>query len=830
MNTRSSAQRATALFLGLLVMIPLAGAARAQDSASAQEANALRGRMLAACTEAEYTLTPAVRDAYLAWARTRAAAELEDEGVELPAEFLSWVDSIPEVRGTVYGMRSDDSGQLLKALYSLRHDLGQETFELYHQLALAGAVSLVAKGGSVDLTPHPPLTISIGGDPRVLVDTMDESRELDRDDHIINFLNERSVTEKYAAGSKKATLLELRYEVISAEAEDAPEVATRTRSLVAADVIASPALQEEFNTYMAGKGFPTDIDSGDQLVHWKSKAMIRGPYRAKILAARNLFIDAYKAKGYMPAERDATPPMGERLIYLIRNHEHEFTDDRRWPQFSLHSPWPTMTLLVDNGMPLREREDLWVKFVANKKIATYGEYVGSIAQQSDMLSARRVAPIAFSYGSTQMHRKDGGVCGVMANIGVSSYTVMGIPACTAAQPGHCALIQFDDSKGTGKYKCRGGQYASGGDAKTSPHGSWYFSGIGEERTPDKEPAKLPRRAMIFHQCTAWAVNHGMPSFTDAIIAQRLFHALPEEERDAHGMSLLLCGMRTNPFNIELVRETIAQATTPAETMQALKRFREVLDETASAAGGKPNGLYLDTIQNTAMARIAKQPVPIEAGAITAIDRFLTKADCKDAALIVRYKIAAASLADWRGELEDKLRAQIADIQADASKAHDSIAKDIQGLIVATAGAIEKKERKAWAMTLLPHLEGSEVFIARKTKVYEHPAYKKLASYAGVAAKKTDALMTPLMDALRIQVKEALESDARTKGQSQTWADQLRSMMAKVKDIDAKRAYLSTFPSMFTGKETLRYKHKGKWEELRDQVLAEVERLLAALDA
>ncbi|MFM8733491.1 MAG: hypothetical protein ACKOGJ_13465, partial [Phycisphaerales bacterium] len=243
------------------------------------------------------------------------------------------------------------------------------------------------------------------------VDTTDASRPLDRGDHIINFLEQRSI-----AG---------------------------------ADVIASATLQREFNAYMATHGHPeVSIDCGDGAVRWNStEAIADAALRERIKAAHELFHAAYRAKGRMPAQRDRAPTHAESMAWFVRNDRAELTPAQRqamqWPRFPLNAPWPVLMMLVADDQPLREREAIWTAFRDTGELRTYGEYIGGIAQQFDMQSARRVSPFPFSYGSIQMMWKDGGVCGTMGNIGARTLRIAGVPASTAGQPGHCAIVFMD---------------------------------------------------------------------------------------------------------------------------------------------------------------------------------------------------------------------------------------------------------------------------------------------------------------------------------------------------------------------------------------------------
>ena len=145
-------------------------------------------------------------ESYIDAARERTLDAAKAEGIELPRDFLAWIDRDPVVRMSVYGCRADALPVLLK-LRSLEIDLGEDTVRRdYTQLALAFAIQdSYAKRGDQgtpwndadgakspdslpDLSPRAPLALEIPGDPRVPVDTKDASRPLDRDDHIVNFI------------------------------------------------------------------------------------------------------------------------------------------------------------------------------------------------------------------------------------------------------------------------------------------------------------------------------------------------------------------------------------------------------------------------------------------------------------------------------------------------------------------------------------------------------------------------------------------------------------------------------------------------------------------
>ncbi len=165
---------------------------------------------------------------------------------------------------------------------------------------------------------------------------------------------------------------------------------------------------------------------------------------------------------------------------------------------------------------------IWTRFADTGGTIGYGEYIGDIAQQFDFQSARRLSPYPYGCGSFQMMMKDGGVCGTMANMGVRTNTALGIPACTAGQPGHCALISFEYDAKNNAYICHGGQYATGGDNDTHPHVNWVFGDTDQ------------RRDMVWYQTVAWGVNAGFQSYLDSMLALDIYRDLPAADQRRTG--------------------------------------------------------------------------------------------------------------------------------------------------------------------------------------------------------------------------------------------------------------------------------------------------------
>ena len=559
-------------------------------------------------------------DQYVAAARTRTLDECKAKGIALPKDFLAWIDRDPVLRASVYGCRNNPLPVLL-ALRSLEIDLGEKTVRTdYPQLALAFAIQdsyakrtpkaggwndadgAVAPDSLPDVSPRALLVLNIPGDPRVPVDTKHSKRTLDRDDHMVNFLEDHAPIE---VDVKAQELPPLEYDSkgIAKPRGQAVEVTRKmARPLVAADVIASAGLQREFNAYMEAHGQSVRLDCGDGAVGWNSTDAVNdAELRTRIAAAHEMFHAAYRANGRMPAERDAAPTPSESMAWFIRNDRWQFPDDvraaRAWPRFPLNAPWPVLLMLAADDQPLREREEIWAKFRDTGEMRTYGEYIGDIAQQFDMQSARRLSPFPYSYGSIQMMWKDGGVCGTMGNIGARTERICGVPASTAGQPGHCAMVQMDFDAKTRIFTCKGGQYATGGDEVTGVHAGWNYDDKGG------------RRPMIFHQTVAWGVTVGLESLVDTMVMRRAWDALPAEQRAKECGKFLAAGLARNPYAMTVVEAAFADAPDAKTAKSMLDDFNAALDKAGVPA---ERALYRDTVRGMVQARFPDDGAPKKA--------------------------------------------------------------------------------------------------------------------------------------------------------------------------------------------------------------------------
>ena len=207
---------------------------------------------------------------------------------------------------------------------SLELDLGAEEVRQKHtQLALAIAVvdapfvdmaTMACPERGITLAPRTTkFQLKIPPSPLKKVNTHPTDRPMDMNDHIINFFEGRTITEdrvvpRTVNGKKVATT----------------ETTEKcTHPLEACDVIASAALQREFNAYMKEHGQRVAVNCGNRVLTRDSRTR-PATHQKEITAAFNLFLDAYKAKGLFPKAPDRPSTSSQTAAYLLRNDAFRF--------------------------------------------------------------------------------------------------------------------------------------------------------------------------------------------------------------------------------------------------------------------------------------------------------------------------------------------------------------------------------------------------------------------------------------------------------------------------------------------------------------------------
>ncbi|MCC7066110.1 MAG: hypothetical protein IT456_25160, partial [Planctomycetes bacterium] len=405
----------------------------------------------------------------------------------------------------------------------------------------------------------------------------------------------------------------------------------------------------------------------------------------------------------------------ESMAWFVRNDRFPFSEAdrtaRKWPRFPLQAPWPVLMMLAADDQPLREREDIWAKFRDAGEFRTYGEYIGGIAQQFDMQSARRVSPIAYSYGSIQMMWKDGGVCGTMGNIGARTYRICGVPSSTAGQPGHCAIVLMEHDATTG-YRCKGGQYATGGDEVTTVHAGWNYDDLGG------------RKPMVYHQTIAWAVNHGLPSLLDALVLRRIWDALPTEAQKSQCLDLATKTLELNPFALAPLEAAIAATAESTTASQLLDLFEKRLEPLGKAG---EYALYRTTVRDLVHKRILDLPAPETRPAKQALLQQLERQECSNPALLARCWRDLDGEAGFTKETLASARRYLASPGRTKDKrASTQFAAQIGPWAKSIRG---KAGKQAWSEAMLKVFDGKEALQIRK-KISLDPVVKELCKVAG----------------------------------------------------------------------------------------------------
>lgn len=488
-----------------------------------------------------------------------------------------------------------------------------------------------------------------------------------------------------------------------------------------------------------------------------------------------------------------------------------------------------MTILVANNQPLREREERWIAFRDEGIFKTYGEYIGSVAQQFNMQSARRVSPYPFTYGTIQMMLKDGGVCGTMGNISARSHISLGIPACTAGQPGHCAMIAYRYNEKEKFYYCKGGQYATGGDDKTTPHAGWFFGDdVVRERTKrGVTSTNCVHRSMIYHQSIAFAVNYGMKEFLDSIMAYNIFNLLPENERGTNGLKMLACGMNLNPYNFLITDTILKEADDPALVIRIWKNFDKLMAAVKNKPGCPPDGLYNKTVKTRMFARLNELPVPSDKLAAYRILKFLEVEQCDYPATLAGYRLKLDGVPVLQQRTEKDFIDHLAAMHAQASRDNDINGEKMAGALKAVVECIkDKKVRKRWAGSLLELAKGRAMYFGHRNRVALDPAVQMLSRLSGQKLPPENELMAPVIKKISEELAESV-SHARTVKECKVLAHKINSVCSVIKAPELKREMIDSLIVVMKGKES--FKQKGASKSQRDPCIEILEKLRASLD-
>jgi hypothetical protein len=310
--------------------------------------------------------------------------------------------------------------------------------------------------------------------------------------------------------------------------------------------------------------------------------------------------------------------------------------------------------------------------------------------------------------------KDGGVCGTMGNIGARTHRIVGQPASTAGQPGHCAIVFMEYDAKSKEYRCKGGQYATGGDEVTTVHAGWNYDDKGG------------RKPMVFHQSVAWGVNEGLPSFVESLAMARAFNAMSAEERARECVPFVKAALAENAFALAAITAALENAPDAKSALAIADACAERLEKTTDA---KKHALYRSTVRDLAHARIEQLPAPATPEENAKLLEALERQGSTNGALLARC---------WRGvggddEFVKRCKAEIDAYLASPERGKDKrAAQKFAAEINGWAKTVARAAKKHWAEQLLAAFAGKETITVRGKEQVD-PAVEALRKIAGVKA-------------------------------------------------------------------------------------------------
>jgi hypothetical protein len=333
--------------------------------------------------------------------------------------------------------------------------------------------------------------------------------------------------------------------------------------------------------------------------------------------------------------------------------------------------------------------------------------------------------------------------------------------------------------------------------------------------------------MVYHQSVAWAVNYGLASFLDTLIAHNTWQLLDEAERKGAGTTLLTSALGLNPYSFVLV-DAAQDAAGPKGQTTFWQTYLEALAAAKSKPGCPTDGLYPKTVKSNMYARLAKLPVPEDKEEAREVYAFLEKEKCDSPATLVAYRLALEGLPALRKRTEDDLKAHFALVQTRASRENDTATAAMANTLKAVAGAIKNgKERRQWAKGLWPHAQGHEKYFGHRNRVATNPAVSTLARFAGQKMPSETEQMQPLLDRIAAELKASVAGQRDIKA-CRALAAKIQAAGNAVKDVDQKRAWAESLSKIVAGKETFTPKDaKQDAKPLRDPCADAIKKLLAS---
>ncbi len=370
----------------------------------------------------------------------------------------------------------------------------------------------------------------------------------------------------------------------------------------------------------------------------------------------------------------------------------------------------------------------------------------------------------------------------MANMQARTYQALGIPASTAGQPGHCALIYFARDPKTDTFACSGAQFVTAGPSGTHPHAAWFF---GDQPSP---------KPMVYHQSIAWAINYGFPAYLDSTMAYNLFRLLPQADRQAHGLELLESGLAINPYNFLLADAGLALAHTPSEQVHLYQTLQSALATVGNKPGCPIDGLYNQTIQENLFKNLARMPVPSDKDAARKVYSYLQNQKCDNSEVLALYQVAIDGLPVLLTQTQTDYKAYLA-----ASRTVETSARMAGTLEIIAKHIPDKNQKSHWASDLLQELQGHESYFGKKNVIVIDATEPVLAKLSGKKSRSESELTQSLLDQLAVTLKTGV-SGAREPKSCKRLADEISAAARQIKDEAQRHQWAQSLSQIITGHE------------------------------
>ena len=290
---------------------------------------------------------------------------------------------------------------------------------------------------------------------------------------------------------------------------------------------------------------------------------------------------AYVSHTYPPR---VTRSRMEYLRAVIRQQESRLSNVA-WPVFPVvTTPYILQNpVAAANNLSQREHAFVWDKYSGGQGMIGYGKYgfeyeLPEVKYKKSLWEPNTVVRII----------EDGGVCGRMATACVIGEVLLGIPATTAGQPGHCALMEvgFDGKR----YNASIGQ---------SVTGTWMNTGPGMLGV---SPAihGLEGTAVSWLALTQTVNRVGMVNYHASLVAGYMADATGDAEAQRRWLDLAI---RVNPYHLAAIEKRWGIASD-----QGANALNKTMQETIMRMAVKPGKGFDDTVLGTEETNIIRKLV------------------------------------------------------------------------------------------------------------------------------------------------------------------------------------------------------------------------------